>query len=81
MTTGEGGEMFTVKYSVKGASRVNTREFATRSEAEKFAARWRASNSTGSYMARVIIDPEPGEYGYEEPYCNDPTCSCHTVSQ
>jgi hypothetical protein len=45
--------MYVVETSVKGATRINRREFATHAEAEAFAARWRRSNSTGDYVAYV----------------------------
>lgn len=46
---------FIVETTVKGATRINRREFDTRDEAEAFAARWRRSNSTGDYLAYVLV--------------------------
>jgi hypothetical protein len=44
---------YLVETSVKGASRINTTHFDTLAQAEAFAARWRRSNSIGSYVAYV----------------------------
>ena len=45
---------YEVKTGVKGAMRVNSRTFDTLEEAEAWAARWRRSNSIGSYWAKVV---------------------------
>jgi hypothetical protein len=47
------GVTFRVEYTVKGARNIRTREFKTFMEAARFAARWRASNSTGHYLAKM----------------------------
>ena len=46
-------DMSTVRYGVKGAYRVKEKRFADPTEARKFAERWQASNSQGSYWAKV----------------------------
>lgn len=50
---------FVVERGVKGAMRINHDYYQTREEAEAKAARWRASNSIGSYWAEVY-DLEDG---------------------
>ena len=45
--------MYTVEYTVKGAYRINRKKFTNLPKAAEFAARWRASNSTGEYVAYV----------------------------
>lgn len=44
---------FYVEYTVRGAYTIKTRTFDTVTDAAYFAARWRRSNSTGHYVARV----------------------------
>jgi len=53
--------MFKVEYMVKGASRIITKRFETEAEAQESAARWRRSNSIGSYVAYVEDEGEPAE--------------------
>lgn len=48
--------MYTVEYTVKGALNIRTKTCATLTDAARFAARWRRSNSTGEYVAWVT-DP------------------------
>ena len=45
--------MWIVEYTVKGAYTIRTKQCETSAEAERFAARWRRSNSTGDYLAWV----------------------------
>lgn len=55
--TGSGAEhdpAIRVEFGVHGAYRITHRDFATEAEAETAAARWRSSNSIGSYWAEVM---------------------------
>jgi hypothetical protein len=45
--------MWTVESGVHGAMRISYRDFATREEAEEYAARIRRGNSAGHYWAVV----------------------------
>lgn len=48
--------MYTVTFGVKGAYKIKQRKFPTLTQAAQFAARWRRSNSIGSYVARVSFE-------------------------
>jgi len=52
--------MYTVEFMVKGAVRIITKQYSSLSEAAQAAARWRSSNSIGSYVAHVT-DPNGKE--------------------
>jgi hypothetical protein len=69
-TATEGGTMFKVEAGVKGAVRTTTRRFATRDEAEAYAARVRRSNSIGSYWAEVT-EVEYRAFGGGNPHTLD----------
>jgi hypothetical protein len=53
-----------VKTTVKGATRINKREFDNEASAAEWAKRWRSSNSTGDYVAYITPVSEEGEIGY-----------------
>lgn len=60
-THGDSGEnlvesAYTVEYTVRGAYTIKHKRFDSLSDAARFAARWRRSNSTGHYQA-WIYDP------------------------
>ena len=52
---------YRVETGVKGASRINYREFDNQDDAVEFAARWARSNSTGHYWAEVTIVEDESE--------------------